>query len=150
MIEDSDYRGPVASAVEYLRLTSRQLRLAGMVVLLFTIGNLALALVASSMAYRQHAVAQAVAAGFALAALGWFDSLRRRGDGLFQTLSDELQRDFHDGEPTREDSFPIRLAVREFVGASHLPLVAGSGPTIYFVLNVLIALVGSLVPRIFW
>lgn len=76
----------------------------------------------------------------------WFETLRRRGDALYDEISDEVQ--WHIGreyassinQPVSEAPRPplrYRIELRSFAKASDLPLAPGRfGPAVYVALNV--------------
>lgn len=96
----------------------------------------------------------ALLVGAAAAAL-WFETLRKRGDALYDEISDEVQ--WHIGraylssadQPAVDMPRPplrYRVELRSFAKASDLPLAPGRyGPALYVALNV--ALVVLLVIR---
>ena len=85
-----------------------------------------------------------------------FEALRRHGEVLFEELSNELQwqgvRGTGPSGPTGPGDRPEihkRIVLRSFIQASDLPLVPGKfGPTVYFLLFVVIAVAGILLPRL--
>lgn len=70
---------------------------------------------------------------------------RKRGDALFEEISDEVERGIVSvaGEPVFEGESNLllraRLALRDFAHASDLPFIPGKfGPTVYAAVNLLI------------
>ncbi len=80
-----------------------------------------------------------------LLAIVLYESLRRRGDAVFEEISDEIQwdvgyRDRETSEKQGDQSPPIvaRVMLRNFARTTDLPLVPGKfGPAIYAAVNVL-------------
>jgi len=77
-----------------------------------------------------------------------FESYRRRGDALFEELSDEFLWNNSTSRRRSSDSYPesrppleIRLLLRSFTRAADLPMVPGRfGPAVYAAFNLLITL----------
>jgi hypothetical protein len=80
-----------------------------------------------------------------LLAIVMYESWRRRGDAVFEEISDEIQwnvgyRDRETSEKYPDQSPPIvaRVMLRNFARTTDLPLVPGKfGPAIYAAVNVL-------------
>ena len=78
--------------------------------------------------------------------------LRKRGDAVFEEVSDELQWDTTGRRKTTEAGYagsrPLldaRITLRSFASSSDLPLVPGKlGPAFYATLNILVLLVSAL------
>jgi hypothetical protein len=145
---------PVLRAAEDLQYTSNALSREGYVVASATVLNATLltgaiitpnAQRSSSFAFFA-AVASSVLLPLILIALLRFDRRRRRGDAVFEELSDELQwyvKNSTTGEASgryRPD-ITVRRAMREFVASSTLPLTKNytSGIIFYLGLNALIS-----------
>lgn len=143
---------------------STRLRTVGPVALVLSLANLAILLwwvarsnrwdysVEESLALTNLAVTVTT-----ISVLGYFESLRKRGDAIFQELSDELQwyvgrsgshsvfEDAPRGDSPRERPLlEVRLAMRSFSAAAELPLFPGSlGGAFYAVFNLLIAIASA-------
>jgi hypothetical protein len=168
------------SARELLRIT-RRLRLIGALVLVVTSGSFGVLLwsIAQSQ-YRYVSDAQFFAllniavAMSTVGLLGAFEVLRKRGDAIFQEMSDELQwyvgrsapRDHPRGgsagsghprgrstltsrestNPQERPVFEARVALRTFSAAAELPLIPGRfGGAIYAALNLAVAIAAVLI-----
>jgi hypothetical protein len=144
---------PVERSVAELRFISQRLRLMGPLILLVTLGNIGVLLwgigrTAPYGSYQESiAVANIVIAMATIAALGFFETLRKRGDAIFQELSDELQwhvgrrtPDYLDDPPTTRPVLEARVMLRTFSAAAELPLVPGRfGGAAYACVSLLIA-----------
>jgi hypothetical protein len=81
-----------------------------------------------------------------------FESFRKRGNALFEELSDEFQ--WHLGSekklfdkigPTRPP-IELRVTLRSFLSATDLPLAPGRfGPLIYTIINVILFVLGAVI-----
>lgn len=79
----------------------------------------------------------------AVVAMVRYDTLRKRGDALFEEISDELQWNVRqNGTGTIAKERPelnVRVALRSFARATDLPLLPGTyGPGIYVAVNCVI------------
>lgn len=91
--------------------------------------------------------------------LALFDSTMRRGNILFDEISDELQfyllgeRTYTAGPLPVNSARPdlnVRVSLRNYVNATNLPLFSGrAGITVYFFLNLLTVFISILPTRIF-
>jgi hypothetical protein len=148
-------------SVRELRFITRRLRLVGPLLLLVTLVNIGVMLWAIERSarspryveYSELPVTLNVAITIAtIATLGLFETLRKRGDAIFQELSDELQwhlgrRGFEDA-PRERPLLEERITLRTFSAATELPLVPGLfGGAIYAALNLMIAVTSVLVFR---
>lgn len=86
-----------------------------------------------------------------------FDFLRKKGDVLFEEISDELQWGVYNDVERKSDKedYPVlersaeerprlhvRIVLRSFSRAADLPLVPGRfGPAIYLLINIVLALI---------
>jgi hypothetical protein len=147
----------VERSVAELSHVARRLRLIGQLVLLATVANIGVLLweVGRSTSHGRKeslailSIAMAVAT---LAGLGVFEALRKRGDAIFQELSDELQ--WHVGRrsvtavPWERPLLHARIALRTFSAVAELPLLPGRyGGAIYAGLNLSVALASALFLR---
>jgi hypothetical protein len=159
--EQTVWRGRSADPLEELRIITSRLRLLGLQALVLTIGNLAVALlvtapdVIASYAVRDALRLTNIAATVAaLALLGVHEGLRKRGDALFQELSDELQwfvgRAQAQEVPADRPALTARVALRSFATAVDLPLFPGArGAATYAFVNIGIAVLAVTVARAF-
>jgi hypothetical protein len=84
------------------------------------------------------------------------ESWRKRGDALFEEISDELQwnirgtRLLKDKSPAKErPEIQARVVLRTFARASDLPIIPGKfGPAIYITVNLLITFLAIFLPRV--
>jgi hypothetical protein len=73
----------------------------------------------------------------ALQAILGFDRALSHGNAAFQVLSDEYERPGPRGDPTPT----TRMALRDFVAASSLPLVKGSGTAVFAAANIALSVI---------
>ena len=138
---------------------TRQLRVLGTAVLLVTLINFGLLLWIIAQATRPYhdefqninSLLNIVLAMGTIVALGLFETLRKRGNAIFQELSDELQwhvgRPRGPGQPQERPFLDARVALRTFSAASELPLIPGRfSAAAYAVLSLCIAF-GSAIIR---
>lgn len=124
------------------------LRQVGLILAFGTSSNVVLllsTLVLGPVFYRYSMVAIA----FSLTVLNigmalWFETLRKRGDAIFEEVSDEFQ--WHIGKKYADSSggetdlarpqLDVRLALRDFARSAELPLFPGRlGPAAYVAVN---------------
>ncbi len=82
----------------------------------------------------------------AISLIVYQDIQRRKGNVIYEEISDEFQRE---GSLPSVQSLEARLILRSFVHSSELPLAPGRyGPLIYFLVNVAVTIlvVGALRP----
>jgi hypothetical protein len=152
---------PVEESVREVRFIARQLRLLGPLILLVTLGNMGVLLWGigrsvqlGHVGYQDTlTVTNIVIAMVTIAALGLFETLRKRGDAIFQELSDELQ--WHVGRlpfreaPVERPMLDVRVTLRTFSAAAELPLVPGRfGGAVYAALNLIIAIASVFLFRV--
>ncbi len=131
-----------------LQTVSYRLRMFGMYVSIFTAGSFVSSLLSfPSIYYFPPYIMLPLffsffAASFLL--LIYYDRLRRRGDAIFEELSDELQwnltRSFKSEAPrdTSRPDLEARVLLREYINTIDLPLTRGKqGITIYTAINLL-------------
>lgn len=131
------------------RLTFLQ-RQVGLLLALGTTANIGVLFLAffPISAFSNYSVVGQIATTIALVNLMlavFFESYRKRGESLFEEISDEFQwhlgrREF--GESNYSQPRPptdVRIILRDFTRAGDLPLVPGRlGPAIYVALNIAI------------
>jgi hypothetical protein len=150
----------VLHAIRMLEAISVRLRALGLLVAALTVSNLGV--VVAEVVQRATFTPRStmlmyllISGGIALTtlvAVSWFDSLRKRGNVLFQEVSDELQWFVGRGARLQETLPPVRpllsarVALRSFASAGELPLVPGRlGPAGYAVMNVVCVLTAAVV-----
>ncbi|HXQ72190.1 MAG TPA: hypothetical protein VN844_16965 [Pyrinomonadaceae bacterium] len=129
----------------------------GFIALVFTVFNLALLILTSSLRLLPIVGALAsvvitfylplIATLIAVVAIVRYETLRKRGDALFEEISDELQWNLRQNVTetiARErPELNARVALRSFARATDLPLIPGRyGPVIYVAINLVILFVG--------
>jgi hypothetical protein len=142
----------VSASARELRAITRRLRLISALVLLVSAGSFGVLLwsIAARSSYEYEGNADffvalnIVVAMSTIALLGTFEVLRKRGDAIFQEMSDELQ--WHVGRPDARDAprerplFDVRVALRTFSAAADLPLIPGRyGGAVYAAVNLAVA-----------
>lgn len=151
---------PIFESIRELESVAGVLRRLGPIVLLVTLANVGTLLwaivqsVQGAFVEFEEALAllNIVMAMGTIACVGWFETMRRRGDAIFQEVSDELQwhvgrAEYREAPPTRP-LLKARVALRTFSAAAQLPLIAGPfGATGYAALNLAIALTSAFVLR---
>jgi hypothetical protein len=140
-------------AVYQLERISARLTRIGLAALAGTAANIAVVLLGTltenEYAAEWYLQVGAVIVGVVLLAVAAFDTLRKRGDALFQEVSDELQwfvgrKDVETSLPQSRPFLPARVALRSFANAAQLPLVPGvRGPGLYAVLNLALVLAAA-------
>jgi hypothetical protein len=135
-----------------LRYITRQLQRFGLVALTFTVLNFASLILCLSLRFLPIRGFTYIVLAFYLPILTTviaifgivrYDLLRKRGDALFEEISDELQWNIRKNlaAPTTTDrpELNARVALRSFARATDLPLVPGKyGPGIYGTINFVI------------
>jgi hypothetical protein len=149
----------VTRSIRELGRITQQLRIVGTAILVVTLINFGILLwIVAQAARPAYAEAQnlnslpnIIFAMATIVALGIFETLRKRGNAIFQEVSDELQ--WHLGRtrdldrPEERPFLDARVALRTFSAASELPLVPGRfSAAVYAALSLCIA-VGSVVVR---
>jgi hypothetical protein len=161
--QEPDFKAILESA-SVLGQVSMRLRMVGPVALVLSLANFAILLwgivrsnrgdlyIAESMA-----LTNLVLTVVTISVLGYFESLRKRGDAIFQELSDELQwyvgrsgsHSIFEGSsqsssPRDRPLLEVRLMMRAFSAAAELPLSPGSsGGALYAFFNLMIAIASA-------
>lgn len=146
---------PIERSIRELTYVSRRLQFMGPTVLLVTLVNLGVLLwgIGANASYYGYqaplAIINIVIAMATIAALGFFEALRKRGDAIFQEVSDELQWYVGHSEsrglslreaPSERPLLEARVVLRTFSAAAELPLVPGRlGGAAYALLNLVVA-----------
>lgn len=93
----------------------------------------------------------AVAAVLGFLSVIVFDATRRRGDTLFDEISDELQWNIRQNAEARSDNysiapeFNVRVMMRDFIRATDLPLLPGKfGPALFAAASIALAIAALL------
>ena len=164
---DETHKGPDA-VLDRLRRLTQLLQHYGLMCVMCTLGNLGCLVVATfifplnrhssnipSYSYDRfdHGLFQTLAGFAGLASLAaistliLFETRKKRGNALFDELSDEYQWNLLAPERKSTDAdrgkppIDVRVILREFSRASDLPLVPGKyGPSAYVGINVLIVI----------
>ena len=151
--------GSVERSVAELSHVAHRLRRMGQLILLATVVNIGVLIWEVGRSARwDHSSDESLMilsiciSAATLASLGLFEALRKRGDAIFQELSDELQwhvgRSFGGPPPLERPLLHARIALRTFSAAAELPLVPGRfGGAIYAGLNLWVALAAALLLR---
>jgi hypothetical protein len=143
-----DLRGSLSD----LRFISRRLQRYGFIALIFTVLNFASLILNLSLRFLPLGTLTAIFFAFylplivtvtALVAIVRYDSLRKRGDALFEEISDELQwnvrQNLTETIARERPELNARVALRSFARATDLPLIPGKyGPGIYATINFVI------------
>jgi hypothetical protein len=155
---DDQSRGPFFRSLDHLDVITARLHRLGTIAFVSTVLNV-IAVVATFATYnelwfglsRTLVGVELWLALIALLAVAVFESTRKRGDVMFEEISDEVQwRVAQDrpqkglepsSHPDKRPSLEMRIALRSFASATDLPLIPGRyGPAAYAVGNVLLAL----------
>lgn len=149
----------VTRSIRQLVQITQQLRILGTAVLLVTLINFGFLLWIIARVARPgygdfqdiNSLPSIILAMGTIVALGLFETLRKRGNAIFQELSDELQwhvgRPQAPGQPQERPFLDARVALRTFSAASELPLIPGRfSAAAYALLSLCIAL-GSVLVR---
>lgn len=143
----------LTSTLDQLEIISSRMRSDGYLVSVFTLLNL-LALLAlrfnflalykaDLLAYKFLQIGQIGFAVFALANAVLYETLRKRGDAMFEEISDELQWNIRGAKSSggadlvdERPNLQARIILRTFARASDLPLIPGKfGAGIYAAVN---------------
>jgi len=150
-----EQRSSLRGSVEELHWISRSLRRLGTCILIITLVDVGMLLwglsrgIGSGYGGQSSLLLSIIVLAMAnIAALGFFESLRKRGDAIFQELSDELQwhvgRPSGEGVPQNRPLLEARIAMRTFSVAAELPLVPGRfGGAVYAILNLWLAVAAA-------
>jgi hypothetical protein len=154
-----------------LEFTSRSLRFYSLLIAVLTISNMFFFL--GVFVFRDVVESPAIVSvqlfnlgifSVVIAVIVLFDRRRRRGNGLFEEISNEIQSltgeafkemltattvyEYNDAELetmtglSKQVKFNARVTLRDFTRSAELPLVPGNiGPVIYFVFNLLITMI---------
>ncbi len=152
--EQSPRRFAVPKRLEHI---SKALRTTGQLVFILTLTEFAITL-GSRFSLSESIVRTTLASSvllplLTLGLLGWYDSLKRRGNALYEELSDELQwhvqRSVADDGPSARPDIEMRVLLRTYVQATNLPLVPGMmGTAVYAAANIAFALFAVLPIRL--
>jgi hypothetical protein len=144
------------SAIERLNGITRRLQTLGRVCALSTALNVLfviLVFIQLPVVSPVRLAIQLIPLAYSLLALTVYDSLRKRGEAIFEELSEEVQwRVIHsensasllsstsESEHTELPRIDIRISLREFARTTSLPLVSSSTPgtTTYTIANLLL------------
>jgi hypothetical protein len=147
-----------------LRYITLRLHHFGFVALIFTVLNFASLILSLSLRYLPVGFFTGVFLAFYLPILATllamvgivrYDTLRKRGDALFEEISDELQWNIRieskqELTMAERPELNARVALRSFARATDLPLVPGKyGPGIYATINFLMLLLSYSLVRVF-
>lgn len=92
---------------------------------------------------KSSLVGSSVSFVFLIIALFAYDQLKRRGDVIFEELSNELQWSLDQDVQRKAASLDIRVLMRHYVFSSDLPLTRGPyGMGLYLALGVILWLAG--------
>jgi hypothetical protein len=161
-VSELDVEGDLKGSLGDLRHITRLLQRYGFFALVFTVLNFAALILASSARYFQLTYISFVLLVvylpisltlIAVICIIRYESLRKRGDALFEEISDELQwnvRTESKANPHTSDrpNLNARVALRSFARATDLPLIPGRyGPGIYATINFLMLFIGFYIFR---
>jgi len=158
---------PVLVALLDLQAVATRLGRVGLAELVFTLANLAGACLAASplVALGRNldlaTATQLMLLGLALAGLLTFDRLTRRGEALYQEITEKLEwRSREPGGdvdaltseriPAWDDYWSmVRRGLREYLSSTHLPLVrSDASAVVYAAANIALALFGIVASRL--
>lgn len=159
---DGEQTSSVEHAVGELAHLTRRLRIFGLVALTITVVNIGTLFWVIFLTARSRYIYVEGGNSLVLTSivftvgtvviLSLFEALRKRGDVIFQELSDELQ--WHVGRrsgsevPRERPLLDARVSLRAFSATSELPLIPGRfGGAIYAALNLSITLTSVLLIR---
>jgi hypothetical protein len=147
-----------------LRYITRRLQRFGLIALVFTLLNFGALILSLSLRYLPVGFLTSILLAFylpifatlvSIVSVVRYDSLRKRGDALFEEISDELQWNVRNDlnlKPTMAERpmLNARVALRSFARATDLPLIPGKyGPGIYATTNFVILFLTYYLVRIF-
>ncbi|MCF8070682.1 MAG: hypothetical protein K9M96_09380 [Deltaproteobacteria bacterium] len=147
MYYDDDFKG---FSLKYLHKITKYLRFVGYLIFLITSINLILFLSSLSpriFPFKEASLFSIFFTFFCFGVTIYYENLRKRGEAIFEEISDELQ--WHIGyrdslsnkEPsTKKPEFEIRVALRSFARTTDIPLIPGKfGPALYIGINIVIS-----------
>lgn len=157
---DAEY-AKLDNEVSHLSFLSRRLRILGLIAFCMSFLNITTAIFivffADSLIFRLATTVftlSIIPCMITIAILGIYDQSKRRGDALFEEISDQLQwhiarryskseQEGHSEQSSYEEStspvFHFRITLRLFASAIKLPFTPGpNGAAIYVVVNLLI------------
>jgi hypothetical protein len=154
-----DLRGSLSD----LRFISKRLQRYGFIALIFTVVNFASLILTLSLRFLPLGTLTTIFFAFylpliatvtALVAIVRYDNLRKRGDALFEEISDELQwnvrQNLTETIARERPELNARVALRSFARATDLPLIPGKyGPGIYATINFVILFLSYYLVRLF-
>jgi hypothetical protein len=153
----------LSDALLRLERVSLSLRKSGRLAFIFTIVNLAFAILSLLYGARLDrpthwsVLAWSLISGMCASALVVMcESWRKQGDALFEEISDELQWNVRGARLLKDKplvkerpELQARVVLRTFARASDLPLIPGKfGPAIYVAVNLLVMCLVFVLPRI--
>lgn len=150
-------------SLAYLEKISNRLRFYGSLTLIFTILNFASQIFSFYVRYTYIPgylviffiiYLPIILSLIAVIVIVRYESLRKRGDALFEEISDELQWNVRQKESGKMPLAPerpmlkARITLRSFARATDIPLVPGKyGPGIYTTINLFLLLLGLVIFR---
>jgi len=154
--ENKDTAFNIEVLLEDIHLITIRLRKLGMISFLFTIISFAIVLLFSIQTMQRYyyylfhlptefyALFFIFIIFFGMYTLIIYDRMRKKGDALFEEVSDELQWNILQSVKTekvsdrsKKPTLKARVVLREFITTIDLPLVRGKhGMTIYFLINI--------------
>jgi hypothetical protein len=166
MDRDSTVNSPsddLKGSLSDLRFITLQLQRYGFIALIFTVLNFASLILTLSLRYLPFGQLTLIFFAFylpliatitALVAIVRYDTLRKRGDALFEEISDELQwnirRNATETIARERPELNARVALRSFARATDLPLIPGKyGPGIYATINFVVLFLSYYLVQLF-
>ncbi len=163
MQNNEDLETDLIYALKTLEHISERLRHVSQVLIIITLFNLVVTMMAMSGMYRLFR-AEALVLSFSMIPIIFgifavmfafrFDSLRRDGDAYFEELSDELHgRKLKESNESyaNDRSLKARVIIRRYSNASSIPLVPGKyGPASIAVINIIFSFLGALMSAKFY
>lgn len=137
-------------SIRYLSKITRYLRLSGYLIFLITSFNLILVLSSLSpgiFPFREASMFSLLFTFVCLTLTIYYETLRKRGEAIFEETSDELQWHigyrnslFNKEASSKRPDLEIRIILRSFARTTDLPLIPGKfGPVLYIGINILIS-----------
>jgi len=143
MMSSRDTLDNIEEFIYQLRRIAMRLRALGFVMLLTTLLNLSILFSIAARFFPQYLGVQFAAILFVSAVLlaVLFEQLRRRGEVIYEELTDELHRAHRDPEYERP-RLSFRIALKTFASSLEVPLIPGRfGISIYLLINIICLIV---------
>ena len=150
-----DHDSPGKPSLMFLRRIKNSLRILGVIISLATLLHVSLLLLLIFI-FKGGRIKEEWVFGYLFIAfiifvcIIFYENLRKKGEAIFEEISDELHWfiAYREKEPNnisqKRPEFEIRVLLRSFAKTTDLPLIPGKfGPAIYMVINIaIIILIG--------